>query len=117
LGERHVSAQAVSRQSPIRITEPSVKVLTMHGAKGLDFPHVYLVGLTNEGVPGERFATGDGISDETRREVLETQRRLLYTAMIRAGKTLTMTTTTGMEHPLLADLDEQLCQREHVAGG
>jgi superfamily I DNA/RNA helicase len=114
LRSRGIPAQVVTRQSPIRITEPSVKVLTMHSAKGLDFPHVYLVGLTSDGIPGGDLGTREDTSAETRSEVIEMQRRLLYTAMIRAGQSLTMTTITGLEHPLLADLDERFCHRERV---
>lgn len=101
--------QDVSSQGRIRITHPSVKVLTMHSAKGLDFPHVYVVGLTREGIPGAR--TRSDVS-ETQQETLEMQRRLLYTSMIRAGQTLIMTTTAGNEHPLLADLPSEVCRRE-----
>lgn len=111
LEDQRVPTQVVSRQSPIRITEPSVKVLTMHSAKGLDFPHVYLVGLTNDGVPTGGFSRQSDEKAEAESDVVETQRRLLYTAMIRAGKTLTMTTIAGREHVLLADLDERLYQR------
>jgi hypothetical protein len=49
-----VEAQGSQGQNRIHITQPSVKMLTMHSAKGLDFPHVYLVGLTNDGLPGAR---------------------------------------------------------------
>lgn len=104
--------QGKSGQNSIHITQPSVKVLTMHSAKGLDFPHVYLVGLTNNGLPGARhdFPGADPYSYG-----LEQQRRLLYTSMIRAGQTLVMTTVAGDEHVLLADMPSGLYRDERIA--
>jgi superfamily I DNA/RNA helicase len=77
---------------------------------------VYLVGLTSDGVPSGNYGRRDSEIGGTQSDVVEMQRRLLYTAMIRAGQKLTMTTTEGMEHPLLADLDERLCQLERAIG-
>lgn len=98
-------------QRCINITHPSVKLLTMRSAKGLDFPHVYLVGLTQDGIPG---SPSGATAEDVQRDGLEMQRRLLYTSMIRAGQTLVMTTIAGKEHALLADISDELCQRERV---
>jgi superfamily I DNA/RNA helicase len=54
----------------------------MHSAKGLDFRHVYLVGLTTDGLPGRRV--DDSTTDDESTATQEMQRRLLYTAMVRA---------------------------------
>ncbi len=107
---RHAGIETESPRESGRlsITHPSVKVLTMHSAKGLDFPHVYLVGLTADGLPG-----GQGSADNSLdmpRDGRVAQRRLLYTAMIRAGRTLTLTTIADGHHPLLDDLDEDVCR-------
>ncbi|MGH2486842.1 MAG: 3'-5' exonuclease, partial [Ktedonobacterales bacterium] len=55
---------SVETQGQIHLTQPSVKVLTMHSAKGLDFPHVYLIGLTDDGIPGMSLDVGDPYYDE-----------------------------------------------------
>ncbi len=98
-------------QRRINITHPSIKLLTMHSAKGLDFPHIYLVGLTSDGIPGwSKGATIEGVEQSR----IEMQRRLLYTSMIRAGQTLTMTTITEQEHVLLADVSDEFCWHDLI---
>ena len=57
-------------------------MMTMHSAKGLEFPHVYLAGFEDGLFPGMR-AIGD--IDE-----MEEERRLCYVAITRAKKTLTV---------------------------
>ena len=58
----------------------AVVMMTMHSAKGLEFPHVFLVGLEEGLFPGNR-CLGDP-------EELEEERRLCYVAITRARQTL-----------------------------
>ena len=60
-----------------------VTMMTMHAAKGLEFPNVYVVGMEDGLFPGNR-AMGDA-------EEMEEERRLCYVAMTRAKETLTLT--------------------------
>ena len=60
-----------------------VTMMTMHAAKGLEFPHVYVVGMEDGLFPGNR-AMGDA-------EEMEEERRLCYVAMTRAKETLVLT--------------------------
>ena len=62
-----------------------VTMMTMHSAKGLEFPSVYVVGVEEGIFPGERVRYND---DE-----VEEERRLCYVAMTRARERLTMTCT------------------------
>ncbi len=62
--------------------DDAVVMMTMHSAKGLEFPHVFLVGLEDGLFPGMR-AIGD-------REEMEEERRLCYVAITRAKQTLTI---------------------------
>ncbi len=62
----------------------SVSLMTMHSAKGLEFPNVYVVGMEEGMFPSGRAA---GESEE-----MEEERRLCYVAMTRARERLTMTT-------------------------
>ena len=64
-------------------TDNCVTLMTMHSAKGLEFPCVYVVGMEEGIFPGNR-ALGD-------EEELEEERRLCYVAMTRAKEKLTLT--------------------------
>ena len=60
--------------------DDAVVMMTMHSAKGLEFPHVFLVGFEDGLFPGMR-AIGDA-------EEMEEERRLCYVAITRAKQTL-----------------------------
>ena len=62
--------------------DDAVIMMTMHTAKGLEFPHVYLVGFEDGLFPGMR-AIGD-------MEEMEEERRLCYVAITRAKQSLTI---------------------------
>ncbi len=62
--------------------DDAVVMMTMHSAKGLEFPHVFLIGFEDGLFPGMR-AIGD-------MEEMEEERRLCYVAITRAKQTLTI---------------------------
>ena len=66
--------------------EEYVVLMTLHGAKGLEFPHVYMSGMEDGLFPSYMSITSDTGSDE-----LEEERRLCYVGITRAMETLTMT--------------------------
>ena len=63
----------------------AVSLMTIHLAKGLEFPNVYIVGLEEDLFPS-------ALSVNTRAE-LEEERRLFYVALTRAEKRVTLTYT------------------------
>lgn len=62
--------------------DDAVVMMTMHSAKGLEFPNVFLVGFEDGLFPGMR-AIGD-------QEEMEEERRLCYVAITRAKRHLTI---------------------------
>ena len=82
-------------EKPIRTRDPGkVQLMTVHGSKGLEFDHVYVIGMSQSVFPDR----GD----------LEEERRLFYVAMTRAREYLNisgpkmMTGWNGRAEPVQA---------------
>ena len=95
-------------------SEDAVVMMTMHSAKGLEFPNVFLVGFEDGLFPGMR-AIGDG-------EEMEEERRLCYVAITRAKKSLTITharqrmlygrTNAAMASRFLREIPEDILEKK-----
>ena len=64
----------------------AVKFMTVHTAKGLEFPYVFLCGMDEGIFPSKKTATRDGMEEE---------RRLAFVAFTRAQKRLFITDAEG----------------------
>ena len=94
--------------------ESAVVMMTMHSAKGLEFPSVFLVGFEDGLFPGMR-AIGDS-------EEMEEERRLCYVAITRAKKNLTISharqrmlfgrTAAAMPSRFLKEIPEEYIQKK-----
>jgi len=72
----------VSDQDGLDDKSPTVSLMTLHAAKGLEFPAVFIVGVEQGLLPHERSQnTPAGMEEE---------RRLLYVGMTRAKRDLTL---------------------------
>lgn len=65
--------------------DEKVLLMTLHSAKGLEFPHVYLAGMEDSVFPSYMTIVSDDKSD------MEEERRLAYVGITRAKEELTLT--------------------------
>jgi superfamily I DNA/RNA helicase len=92
-------------------TSDAVTLITMHSCKGLEFPHVFIVGLEDGLLPHARSKV-EGTLDE--------ERRLFYVAVTRAMQTLAISHCGGRKKygqllpcqpsPFLKELPEELVE-------
>ena len=78
----------------------SVKLVTMHSIKGLEFKVIFLVHLDKDVIPNDVY----GIRDET---VYTEERKLMYVGMTRANDLLYMTSVRAPS-PFIKELDYDL---------
>jgi len=92
-------AEAVARVSLLGMLDSAdggadrdeASLMTLHAAKGLEFPHVFMVGM-EEGFLPHRSSLGDGDAPDGANEAaLAEERRLAYVGITRAQRTLTFT--------------------------
>ena len=69
-----------------------VSLMTLHAAKGLEFPHVFLIGMEENILPHQSSIESDGIGGNT--NGIEEERRLAYVGITRAQRTCTFSYCT-----------------------
>ena len=107
--EHYLAHVALFTNSDVEDSGDCVKLMTIHAAKGLEFPFVFLCAM-NEGIcPSKRTDT---------REKMEEERRLAFVAMTRAEKRLYLSEAEGWnpdgspKYPsrFLLDIDRELLE-------
>ncbi len=105
--EHYLSHVALFTNSDVENNHDKVKLMTVHSAKGLEFPYVFLCAM-NEGIfPSRKTTTLPAMEEE---------RRLAFVAMTRAQKALYLSEAAGrnfdgsMRYPsrFLLDIDPTL---------
>ncbi|WP_194608362.1 DNA helicase PcrA [Clostridium vitabionis] len=97
-------------------SENRVVLMTLHAAKGLEFPYVYMAGMEDGLFPGmQSIMSGDGAD-------MEEERRLCYVGITRARKELRMTAArrrmihgewqTEAESRFVSEIPDKLLERD-----
>jgi superfamily I DNA/RNA helicase len=100
---READVQRSGNKKPQR---QAVALMTLHAAKGLEFPVVFLAGLTEGLLP---LAGRGGLTNT------EEERRLLYVGMTRAEEELILL-SYGTPSPFIAELPPEYIDKEEASG-
>lgn len=97
-----------------------VRLMTVHAAKGLEFPYVFITGLEEDLFPHRRFG------EEQSEKQLEEERRLFYVALTRAEKKLFLSSASvrtkfgskliNIPSDFLSDIDDEWTETEDGEG-
>jgi DNA helicase-2/ATP-dependent DNA helicase PcrA len=97
----------------------AVQLMTVHGAKGLEFPHVFLLRLNNKAFPASERSRVFEFPAELMKEGepaeqfhIQEERRLFYVALTRARERLTITTVVDKKGKVPTFVEEILMDPE-----
>jgi len=110
------SKSARTPEAPLLVSPDAVSITTIHSAKGLQFPAVFLADVNARRFPSSRARTVDPVPfDDVLQEVINPQhladneyndneRRLMYVALTRAERYLFITSNSAQQSRFLRDL-------------
>ena len=94
----------------IDINSPYINVLTLHSAKGLEFPFVVVMGLQEGIFP----AIENGVPEEEIPTIIDEQLRLFYVGCTRAMRSLMVCASRSQPSQFLTSLLDPLWQRQEI---
>ena len=102
--DRFLSQQNIQcryfRDNEFHVLGNEVKLITMHSAKGLEFPVVFIVGLDDRYMPSIRDDSDTKLEDELQ------ERKLFYVSMTRAAERLYLLRPQRGRSRFIYDLDD-----------
>ena len=109
--ENYLAHAALYTNADIATTKNAIRLMTVHTAKGLEFPVVFIAGLNENTFPSKKTDT---------LEAMEEERRLAFVAVTRAQKLLYLTEAegfsqvSGSRYPsrFIFDIDRELLNYE-----
>lgn len=110
--ERLEIPTSVYNETNFDILEEKVKILTIHSAKGLEFPVVFLVGLHNGILPKRYWQT----DDEEQIIQVERDRTLMYVGMTRAAEALFLITSQEAQSLFIKELENHIKTEAFIGG-
>lgn len=93
----------ITKKSEWEITDINIALSTLHSAKGLDFDHCIMIGLSGENLPDGNFPEGD--------DRFEHAARLISMAVGRARKQVILGYKNGEEPAIVHAIDPNCYQR------
>lgn len=87
--ETYLQDVALYTNADYKKEKDQVKIMTIHQAKGLEFPNVFIAGLSEGILPNRRSIR------ERKKSGMEEERRLMYVAVTRARSNLYLTESEG----------------------
>lgn len=90
--EKYLQDIALFTNSDYNKDTSTIKLMTIHQSKGLEFPYVFIIGLTEGIFPSHRTIR------ERKCNGLEEERRLMYVAITRAERALFLTESEGYNY-------------------
>ena len=87
--DKYLQDIALFTNSDYNKDSETIKLMTIHQSKGLEFPYIFIIGLTEGIIPSYKTIR------QRKNNGLEEERRLMYVAITRAEKALFLTESEG----------------------